>query len=112
MNLSSKIFTATAFVSALAISPATHALAQTGPDSQVQADVMKSLDKKQFKDVHAEVNNGDVKLTGTVTVYAEKEDADRRVHHRKGVTAVDNEIQVASGSEVDDATLTKKLAEK
>ena len=110
MTASSKIFT-TVFASALALSPATHALAQTSPDAQVQADVMKSLDKKQFKEVHAEVNNGVVKLTGSVPVYADKEDADRRVHHRKGVTAVDNEIQVA-GSEVDDATLTRKLSEK
>lgn len=110
MNLSSKIFTA-AFASALAFSPATHAFAQAGPDSEVRADVMKALDKKQFKDVHAEVNNGVVRLSGSVPVYADKEDADRRVHHRKGVTAVDNEIQVTN-NEVDDATLTKKLAEK
>ena len=99
------------FAGALALSPATHALAQSGSDAQTQADVMKALDKKQFKDVHAEANNGVVKLTGTVPVYANKEDADHRVHRLKGVVAVDNEIQVA-GSEVDDATLTKKLAEK
>jgi len=110
MRLSSKVFTAI-FATALALSPATHAFAQAGQDSQVQADVVKSLDKKQFKDVHAETNNGVVKLTGTVLLYADKEDADRRVHHRKGVTAVDNEIQVAA-TEVDDATLTRKLAEK
>jgi hyperosmotically inducible protein len=110
MNLSSKIIAA-AFSGALAFFPATHALAQTGPDAQLQADIMKTLDKKQFKDVHAEVNNGVVKLTGTVPVYAYKEDADRRVHHYKNVTAVDNEIQVA-GTEVEDGTLSKKLAEK
>ena len=94
----------------LALSPTTYALGQAGTDPQVQA-VLKALDKKQFKEVHAEVNNGVVKLTGTVPVYSNKEDADHRVHRVKGVAAVDNEIQV-SGSEVDDATLTKKLAEK
>ena len=106
MRLGSKIMVA-AFTSALALSPATYAFAQEG----LQADVMKALDKKQFADVHAEVNNGAVKLTGSVPTYADKEDADRRVHHRKGVTAVDNELQVA-GASVDDETLQKKLIAK
>lgn len=110
MRLSSKLIIAV-FTGALAFSPATYALAQTNLDSQIQADVMKSLDKKQFKDVQATTNNGVVKLTGTVPLYADKEDADRRVHHRKGVSAVDNELQVAGG-EVEDATLQNKLVEK
>jgi hyperosmotically inducible protein len=99
----------------LAASPARFAFAQAGApggqDAQIQADVMKALDKKQFKDVKANVNDGVVKLTGTVPAYADKEDADKRVHHRKNVTAVDNEIQVAGG-EVDDATLQNKLVQK
>ncbi len=110
MTVSSKVLIAV-FAGALAISPATHALAQTSPDSQIQADVTKTLDKKQFKDVHAEINNGVVRLTGTVSTYAEKEDADRRVHHRANVKAVDNEIEVA-GPTVEDATLQNKLVEK
>jgi osmotically-inducible protein OsmY len=99
----------------LALVPAIPAQAQQasqqGPDGQVQADVMRALDKKQFKDVQAAVNDGVVKLTGTVPTYADKEDADKRVHHRKNVTAVDNEIQVAAG-EVDDSTLLRKLSQK
>jgi len=98
-------------VGLVALLPAVAAQAQQGPDGQVQADVMKALDKKQFKDVHAVVNDGVVKLTGTVPTYADKEDADKRVHHRRNVTAVDNEIQVAAG-EVDDSTLLRKLSEK
>jgi hyperosmotically inducible protein len=82
-----------------------------GPDGQVQAEVMKALDKKQFKDLQASVSNGVVKLTGTVATYAEKEDADRLTHHRKNVAAVDNEIQI-DGPTVEDAVLTRKLAEK
>jgi len=108
----SKSLVIAVFAGALAVSPASHALAQDGPDAQVQADVMKALDKKQFKDVHAIVNNGVVKLTGAVSTYADKEDADHRTHKTKNVTAVDNEVQVAPGSEVDDATLQKKLVEK
>jgi len=70
------------------------ARAQENNDAQIQSDVMKALDKKQFKDVQAAVHDGVVTLTGTVDVYSEKEDADRKVHHRKNVKAVDNEIQV------------------
>lgn len=87
------------------------AYAQDGGDAQVQSEVTKALDKKQFKDVQATVHGGMVTLTGTVAVYADKEDADKRVHHRKGVKGVDNEIQVG-GSPVEDATLRNKLAEK
>ena len=84
---------------------------KAGPDGQLQADVTKALDKKQFKDVQATVSDGVVHLTGTVPTYADKEDADRRVHHHRNVAAVDNEIQVA-GPVVDDETLKRKLAEK
>jgi len=102
---------AAAIAGLLALIPAIPMQAQQGPDGQVKADVLKALDKKQFKDVQVAVNDGVVKLTGTVPTYADKEDADKRVHHRKNVTAVDNEIQVAAG-EVDDATLLRKLSEK
>ncbi len=84
---------------------------ESGQDAQLQADVVKALDKKQFQDVHASVQNGTVTLTGTVPTYADKEDADKRAHHRKNVRGVDNEIQVAAG-EMDDVTLRNKLAEK
>ena len=82
-----------------------------GPDAQIRADVMKALDKKQFKDVTATVDSGVVKLSGTVSTYADKEDADRRAHHRKNVSAVENDITVA-GTEVDDTTLRNQLASK
>lgn len=110
MTASSKVLFVV-FAGALACSPVTYALAQTSPDSQIQADVTKVLDKKQFKDIHVESNNGIVKLTGTVSTYAEKEDADRRVHHRSNVKAVDNEVQVA-GPVIEDAALQNKLVEK
>ena len=110
MTVSSKVLIA-AFTGALAFSPASHLLAQNNSDSQIQADVAKALDKKQFKDIHVETNNGVVRLTGTVSTYAEKEDADRRVHHRSNVRAVDNEVQV-SGPAIEDATLQNKLVEK
>ena len=80
-------------------------------DAQVQAEVLKALDNKRFKNVKAEVNQGVVTLTGSVDLYSEKEDADRKVHHRKNVKGVQNLIEVA-GPQVEDATLRNKLAEK
>ena len=89
----------------------TKAVAQGPNDSQIQADVTKALDNKRFKDVKSQVENGVVTLTGTVDVYADKEDADKRAHHRKNVKGVQNLIEVG-GPVVDDVTLRDKLAEK
>jgi len=84
----------------------------SGPnDAQIQADVTKALDNKRFKDVKSSVQNGVVKLTGTVELYSAKLDADDRAHHRQNVKGVENQIEVA-GPEVDDMTLRNKLAEK
>lgn len=99
----------------LASLPQGSALAQTGGsgpnDPQIQTDIIKALDNKRFKDVKASVNNGVVTLTGTVNVYSDKEEADKKVHHRKNVKGVENEIEVA-GPTVEDTTLRNKLAEK
>ncbi len=86
-----------------------------GGDAQVLAEVQKSLDNKRFSDVHATVKNGIVNLSGTVDVYATKEDAEHKIHHKKGVVAVHNMIVVqggGSGAEVSDVELRNKLAEK
>jgi osmotically-inducible protein OsmY len=87
-------------------------VAQEGSnDEQIQADVMKALDSKRFKDVKTSVKNGVVILTGTVDLYSAKLDADNRAHHRKNVKGVENQIEVA-GPAVEDTTLRDKLAEK
>ncbi|MDP9038078.1 MAG: BON domain-containing protein [Acidobacteriota bacterium] len=78
-------------------------------DAQAQAEVQKALDHKRLKNVAATVQNGTVTLTGTVDLYSDKDYADKRVHHAKGVKAVDNEIQV-QGPTVDDLALRNKLA--
>ena len=87
--------------------PAIPAVAQDG--SRVDADVHKALDNKKFHDVNAAVHGDMVVLTGTVERYADKEDADRRVHHVGGVKGVDNEIQVA-GTGISDEVLRDKLS--
>jgi osmotically-inducible protein OsmY len=96
---------------ALLFGGVTRSVAQGSSDSQIQADVMKALDNKRFKDVKVQVQDGVATLTGTVDVYADKEDADKRAHHRKNVKGVQNLIEVG-GPVVDDVTLRDKLAEK
>jgi hyperosmotically inducible protein len=80
-------------------------------DSQIQADVIKSLGNKRFSKVKVTVVNGIVTLGGTVDVYSAKQDADNRAHHRRNVLGVENLINVV-GPEVEDQTLRDKLAEK
>lgn len=87
------------------------ASASSPADAQIQADVTKALNNKRFKGVTATVQDGIVTLNGTVDVYSDKEDADKRAHRRKNVKGVQNLIEVG-GPTVDDATLRNKLAEK
>ena len=78
----------------------------------VAAAVHAKLDKSQYKDVQVNVDaNGVATLTGTVSLYEYKADADKSVHKVKGVTAVRNEIQVA-GPSVPDSQLEKKPRRK
>ena len=90
---------------------AAQADAMAGADAQIQTDVNKALDNKRFKDVKASVQGGVITLTGSVSVYSDKEEAERKVHHRKNVKGVQNMIEVA-GPVVEDAQLRSKLAEK
>ncbi len=78
-------------------------------DSQIQSEITKALSKSRFKNVQVSIQNGVVTLTGTVDTFADKEEADRKAHHAKKVTAVNNEIQVAGGGEVSDQQLQQKL---
>lgn len=77
-------------------------------DSETQAAVQKALSSSRFKGVQASVQGSVVTLTGTVDVVAVKINADQKVHHVHGVTAVRNDIQVA-GAEIPDQQLQEKL---
>jgi osmotically-inducible protein OsmY len=80
-----------------------------GKDNQILADVTnKALNKTQFKDVKAAVHDGIVTLTGTVNVYDQKVDLDKRLHRIKNVKALENEVEVA-GPEIPDNLLQNKL---
>ncbi len=84
--------------------------AQSEPaaDTKLQADLDKTLSKKQFANVHGTVQNNMAVLTGTVDLFEEKEDADKRAHHVKGIKGVQNEIQVNAPA-ISDAELEQKL---
>ncbi len=87
------------------------AAAQPQPDSEATQAAEARLNKSQFKEVKVSVDNGIATLTGTVSLYEYKADAEKRVHRAKGVAAVRNLIQV-NGTNVPDPELQAKLAEK
>jgi osmotically-inducible protein OsmY len=87
-----------------------HAIAE-GDDSTATSDVQSKLNKSEFKNVQANVQNGIVTLSGTVDLYEYKTDADKRAHKVKGIEAVRNDIQVA-GPNLSDQELKSKLGEK
>ncbi len=84
----------------------------TQHDAVIQAEVMKVLSSKNFKDVKASVQNGVVTLTGTVSLYGYKEQAYQKVHHKDKSLAVRNGIEVVSDTEMSDAEMQRKLQEK
>jgi osmotically-inducible protein OsmY len=80
-------------------------------DSASTSEAAARLNKKQFQNVKVTVDNGVATLTGAVDLYEYKLDAQKRVLHSKGVTAVRNEIEV-SGPGIPDRDLQSKLSEK
>ena len=99
----------TALAAASPRAQATGATAQT--ENPTAAEAASRLDKKQFHDVKVSVENGIATLTGSVDLYEYKADAEKRIRHAKGVSAVRNLIEVA-GPAIADKDLQAKLAEK
>ena len=99
----------TATLLGLFLSVSAPAMQAAGSDNaSLQAELSKALNKKQFKQVQASVQGNVAVLRGTVDVFDDKEEAGRRARHVKGVSAVDNEIQVA-GPAIPDDQLQQKL---
>lgn len=96
------------FAAIFTLSQSPSAAAQQDVAAQVRA----KLEKKQYKDVQVSVNaNGIATLSGTVSMYEYKADADKVAHKVRGVTAVRNSIEVA-GPSVADSKLQQSLGEK
>ena len=78
-------------------------------DADLQAEVMnKALNKPNLKGVQVTAHDGVVALTGTVDRFYLKEEADKRARKIKGMKAMSDEIQVASGT-IPDPVLEQKL---
>ena len=73
-----------------------------------QADLTHALKGSRMADVHASESGGNVTLTGSVGLLIDKVDAEKKVRKVRGVTAVQDEIQV-NGGEVSDDALFQKL---
>lgn len=81
-------------------------------DQQIQQEVTKYLQgNKKFKDVNATVDDGIVKLTGSVNLYADKAQLFKKIRGKDHVAGVRNDVQVA-GPNVPDVQLRSKLADK
>jgi hyperosmotically inducible periplasmic protein len=87
------------------------AAASMEDENSVTSSVTAKLNKKQFQNVKATVENGIATLTGSVDLYEYKADAAKRVQKVKGVAAVRNQIEVG-GPAIPDDQLKAKLLEK
>jgi hyperosmotically inducible periplasmic protein len=81
----------------------------TKNDSQIQQEAQKKLKESKFSGVQARAENGIIHLTGSVKVYADKQDAEKKVEKVKNANSVVNDIQVAAG-ETSDQQIADKIA--
>jgi len=114
--MKNKIFTTVVLLAGMAL-PAL-AAAQTGSarqieqDKQTQALVAAQLEKKDtFHEVTAQVDDGIVTIGGTVPLYIDKLNAEKRVRKVKSVDGVRNHVQVA-GPAVSDDDVRENLSNK
>ena len=81
----------------------------TKNDSQIQEEAQKKLKDSKYNGVQAAAENGIIHLTGSVKLYADKQDAEKKVEKVKNAVSVVNDIRVASG-ESSDQQLGDKIA--
>lgn len=83
----------------------------TKNDSQILRDSHVKLKNKRFSGVQVAVQSGVVTLSGSVPVYADKQDAEKNVGKVKNVVSVVNNIQVQAG-ETTDQQLADKIGKQ
>ena len=99
-------------VSLPVMAQANHQQKQSARDQQVQKLVTVALrEKAKFREVSASADDGIVTLSGSVELFIDKENAEKRVRKVKNVDGVRNHIRIA-GKEVTDAELRETLANK
>lgn len=87
------------------------AQAVDGQDAHEQSDLASVLKGKRFRGVVAHVSNGAVTLTGTVDLYQDKMDAEKKAYKVAGPATIQDDVQVG-GPQVPDLELGQKLAGK
>ena len=103
-----------ASVTTLTLTPAAYAFQKEDPtknDAQIQKDVQSKLKGSRFSGVQASVQNAIATLTGSVKVYADKQDAEKRISKVKNLQSVVNDIQVEAG-ETTDQQLADKIGKQ
>ena len=80
-------------------------------DAQILKDAQNKLKNKRFSGVQVSVQSGVATLTGTVKLYADKQDAEKQVGKVKNVVSVVNDIQVQAG-ETTDQQLADRIAKQ
>lgn len=81
-------------------------------DRQLQSDLTREFSRNRFKDVQVSVEDGVVTLKGSVQLFADKDEAEKKARRAKNAMAVRNEIRVAEVQKSDkelQAELVKKL---
>ena len=77
-------------------------------DTQIQQDAQKKLKGGRFSGVQVAAQNGIIQLTGSVKLYDDKQQAEKKVEKVKHAMSVVNDIQVAAG-ETGDQQLADKI---
>jgi osmotically-inducible protein OsmY len=72
---------------------------------------VSALNKSRFRNVRVSVTNGVIDLKGSVELFADKEDANKKALHEKKVVAVRNDIKIV-GAKISDRDLEANLVEK
>jgi hyperosmotically inducible protein len=80
-------------------------------DAEIHTDLVSALNKSRFRNVRVSVTNGVIDLTGSVELFADKEDANKKALHERKVVAVRNDIKIV-GAKISDKDLEAKLVEK
>lgn len=83
----------------------------TKNDAQILRDSHVKLKNKRFSGVQVAVQSGMVTLSGSVPLYADKQDAEKNVSKVKNVVSVINDIEVQAG-ETTDQQLADKIGKQ
>jgi hyperosmotically inducible periplasmic protein len=73
----------------------------TKNDTQILREAHSKLKNKRFNGVRIAVQSGVVTLSGSVPLYADKQDAEKNVGKVKNVVSVVNDVQVQAGESTD-----------